>query len=219
MSFIYQITNDINNKIYIGKTNLTLQERFLEHCRDSKRVKNEKRPLHNAMNKYGIEYFKIEKIEECSAEEASNREQYWIEKLDSYVNGYNATKGGDGKLLYNHQEIANRLLNYPYPKEVAEEFKCSSDLVRIIAKEYNIKVYNRGQEINVNAKKEIYQYDKQNNYIQTFESTQKAAEWLLKNNYIKVLNSGVRSHIGEAANGKRCSAYSFIWKYKKVDEP
>jgi hypothetical protein len=28
MSFIYKITNDINDKIYIGKTNLLIEERF-----------------------------------------------------------------------------------------------------------------------------------------------------------------------------------------------
>ena len=28
MSYIYKITNDINDKVYIGKTNLSIQERF-----------------------------------------------------------------------------------------------------------------------------------------------------------------------------------------------
>lgn len=34
MAYIYQITNDINGKIYIGKTERTIQERWREHCRD-----------------------------------------------------------------------------------------------------------------------------------------------------------------------------------------
>lgn len=38
MAFIYKITNDINNKIYIGKTRLTVQERWREHCHDYKKT-------------------------------------------------------------------------------------------------------------------------------------------------------------------------------------
>jgi group I intron endonuclease len=28
MSYIYKITNDINEKVYVGKTNISLKERF-----------------------------------------------------------------------------------------------------------------------------------------------------------------------------------------------
>ena len=64
MAYIYKISNDINNKVYIGKTNQTIKERWHQHCSDSKdRVLYEKRPLYSAMNKYGIEHFKIEEIE------------------------------------------------------------------------------------------------------------------------------------------------------------
>ena len=35
MSFIYKITNDINNKVYIGKTAFSIEKRFKEHCKDA----------------------------------------------------------------------------------------------------------------------------------------------------------------------------------------
>lgn len=76
MAYIYKIYNDINEKVYIGKTNYSIQKRFQEHCRDSKKDKDERRPLYNAMNKYGIEHFFIEEIEECSIEDSGNREKY-----------------------------------------------------------------------------------------------------------------------------------------------
>ena len=76
MSYIYVITNDINNKQYVGKTNFNINKRFQEHINDSKRTRYEKRPLYNAMNKYGIEHFSIKQLEECSAEEASIKEIY-----------------------------------------------------------------------------------------------------------------------------------------------
>lgn len=213
MSFIYKIVNDINGKIYVGKTNLTINERFKEHCRDSKKPTEQIRPLYAAMQKYGIEHFSIEQIEECETDKASEREQYWIGFFEGYEKGYNATRGGDGKQIFSHEEIAAKLRDFPYPKQVAEIFGCSSDTVRIVAKEYHIEVLNKGQE-NANTKKIIHQYDKDtHNYLQTFNSIQLAAEWLFQNGIITTLNSGVRSHIAAVANGKRKSAYGYSWEY------
>lgn len=214
MSYIYKITNDINNKIYVGKTNLSITERFQQHCRDFKKKTTEKRPLYQAMKKYGVQHFHISKIEECPTELASEREQYWIAYYKGYENGYNATKGGDGKQLFNHSQIVQELINNPYPKEIAKMFNCSVDLIYIIANEYNIQVKSRGWD-NVNSKKPVYQYNKiTKEYIQSFDSLQKAAEWLKNNMIINTINGGVRSHISEVARGLRKSAYGYIWKYQ-----
>ena len=43
MAFIYKITNDINQKIYIGKTERSIEERFKEHCRAYNYKQAEKR--------------------------------------------------------------------------------------------------------------------------------------------------------------------------------
>ena len=80
MAYIYVITNDVNNKQYVGKTSDTIEQRFKIHLKDSQNRKNELRPLYQAMNKHGTEHFYIEKLEECSAKEASEREVFWIEK-------------------------------------------------------------------------------------------------------------------------------------------
>ena len=116
MAYIYKIINNINQKIYIGKTSSTIEKRFKEHCNDSKKERYEKRPLYDAMNKYGIENFTVEKVEEVENDEiASEREIYWINKLRTYIgfndcNGYNATLGGDSKRYYNYEEIAKKYL-------------------------------------------------------------------------------------------------------------
>ena len=94
MGFIYKITNDINDKVYVGQTSGTLEERFKQH---KKKINSEDRktyPLYNAMKKYGVEHFFIESLEET--DNLQEREQYWIKYFDSYNNGYNATHGGDG---------------------------------------------------------------------------------------------------------------------------
>lgn len=65
MGYIYKITNLINGKEYIGKTSLTIEERFKQHIRDSRRRAFEKRPLYDAINKYGVDNFIIEEVEQC----------------------------------------------------------------------------------------------------------------------------------------------------------
>lgn len=74
MAYIYQIENDINGKIYIGKTEFSIEKRFKEHCADAFKEKSEKRPLYAAMRKYGIEHFHISLIEET--DNSSEREIY-----------------------------------------------------------------------------------------------------------------------------------------------
>lgn len=214
MSYIYKIINDINDKVYIGKTNLSIEKRFKQHCSDCIKNSKQKRPLYAAMQKYGIEHFSIHLIEECSTNKASEREQYWIGYYQGYEKGYNATKGGDGKQYFDHEQIARVLKKVPYPKQVADLIGCSVDTVRIVAKEYHIEVKNSGQEQNINTKRIIHQYDKNTQqYIQSFDSIQLAAEWLKEQEIIQVINSGVRSHISAVANGKRKSAYGFVWRY------
>ncbi len=94
---IYKITNLINNKIYIGKTIRTMELRWQEHVRDSKTGKT---PLYLAMQKYGINNFKIETINDNidSIEQLNALEKYYINKYQStsHKNGYNVASGGDG---------------------------------------------------------------------------------------------------------------------------
>ena len=87
-SIIYQITNLVNNKTYIGKTSKTAEQRFARHCYNSK---TQDTYLYKAMRKYGIENFIIEVLEETDT--PNEREMFWIESLSP---NYNMTKGGDG---------------------------------------------------------------------------------------------------------------------------
>lgn len=89
---IYKITNQINNKCYIGQS-INIERRFKEH----KNTNRTSKYLHRAINKYGIDNFKFEIIETCSKEQLSDREKYWIKYYNSLKPyGYNLTDGGDG---------------------------------------------------------------------------------------------------------------------------
>lgn len=66
MAYIYKIYNDINMKIYIGKTKDTIETRFKQHIKASKANNKKGVMLYAAMRKYGVENFHIELVEECS---------------------------------------------------------------------------------------------------------------------------------------------------------
>ena len=110
MGFIYKITNNINNKIYIGKTNRDINVRFQEHIDSSNSINSPSYNyyLHRAFRKYGIENFSIDKIEEVSEELINEREKYWIKYYDSYNNGYNLTLGGEGNTGWQPTEETRR---------------------------------------------------------------------------------------------------------------
>lgn len=208
--YIYKITNKINEKIYIGKTLQPIYIRFKEHCKDAFRDRNEKRPLYAAMRKHGTESFEIELIEEISIDKLSEREMYWIEKYNSYHNGYNATKGGDGKQLYDYQAIIKGFLSGKLIKELAIEFECCEDTISQALKSANIDTKQNSVK---STYKKLIAYDLNDNVIQEFESRKAAVLWLQSNNYTKATDiDNITAAIGRAANGKRATAYGMKWK-------
>ena len=138
MAYIYCITNQINGKQYVGKTTYSITKRFQEHCADSKRKRCEKRPLYSAMNKYGVENFIVEQLFECDELELDSYEILFIEKLDTYHNGYNATKGGDGSILFDYKQIIELYQSGLTIKQVSTQVQCCIDTVRKVLNLYNI---------------------------------------------------------------------------------
>lgn len=209
MAYIYCITNLINSKKYVGKTIQSIEKRFLEHCNDAKRERCAKRPLYDAFNKYGIENFIIEELEEVTDEyKLSEREIYWINELQTYGRtGYNATKGGDGSIIYDHNEILE-LYNLGYSvKQVSQKMGCDISTITKVLKAHNIKSRRSSKKIN--------QYDLANNYIQTFDSTVDAQNWLLK--YFITKNTEARKSILKCCKGQRNKAYGYKWKFKRIE--
>lgn len=84
---IYKITNLLTNQVYIGQSN-NIERRFQDHLFSSKQK------IDQDIQTYGKDNFSFEIIEECSLEDLTTREQYWINEYDSFYHGYNATRGG-----------------------------------------------------------------------------------------------------------------------------
>jgi group I intron endonuclease len=95
MRYIYQIKNLINNKVYIGQTN-DPERRKKRHFVDLRSGKHDNPHLQKAFFKYGEEnfYFEILLQKECSQDEINQLEIEYIEKYNSYLDGYNCNRGG-----------------------------------------------------------------------------------------------------------------------------
>lgn len=95
---IYKITNNQNNKVYIGQTTRTLKERIHNYKNEVKWHPNS-RPIIRAMVKYGFDCFKFEILKDNiqSKEELDILERYYIKKYQSLVSeqGYNVELGGN----------------------------------------------------------------------------------------------------------------------------
>lgn len=205
MPYIYQITNKINKKIYVGKTLDSIEKRWKEHCFDYKKEHNEKRPLYAAMNKYGVENFEISLIEEVSLEEINEKEVQWIEILGSFKNGYNATKGGDGKHYADYDLIFKLFQEGKSNKEIKNITHYDTSTITKALELKGITAKERKSRGYAEIEKCVAMLDKDTNeIIQIFSSITQAYKFLQKT------HSG---HIAGVCNGKRKTAYGYKWKY------
>lgn len=206
MAYIYKIVNDINQKLYIGKTERSIEQRFQEHCKDCIRPHTEKRPLYSAMQKYGIEHFHIELIEETDNPE--EREKYWIEYYGSFKYGYNATLGGDGKRYCDYDLIFALFNEGKTIKEIANILNYDEGTCRKALNLFHISAEARKQRQIDACSKPIIQLDKDTEeIIAIFPSIAEAYRALGKD------HSG---HVASVCQGKRKTAYGYKWRYGNI---
>ena len=134
-------------------------------------------------------------------------EIYYIDKYDTYNNGYNRTIGGEGvsTLQLNPTEVLEKYKQLGSMKKVAEYFHCSSSTIWII--------------LNNHAPRELIEYNKQRSAVTkgkntvevkiieldlSFKSMVECGQWLLDNGYSKARDAEVvRKGIGRQLRGER----------------
>ena len=166
------------------------------------------------MRKYGIEHFWIEEIEFCSDDDIDEREKYWINKLDSYNNGYNMTIGGEGRVTLDRQKII-KLWNEGYSalqiaKMVGSNW--SQPIINILKEQnlYDAEESKKRKMIDIankQYKQRIIQYDSEANIVNIFNSKEEASQ-----------KTGIHRKNISTALDTGAGAGGFLWG-KEGDEP
>lgn len=152
LSGIYTITNTLNNKIYVGSCATSIKQRWNNHKNELLKNKHTNTYLQRSVNKYGINNFKFEVLEECLPEYCISVEQYWINMLDvcNKRYGYNiacvaGSSLGQKRTKQQRLNISNSLkgkrvgkLNPNYGKKNSESMKIKMLNTRYKNKSINI---------------------------------------------------------------------------------
>lgn len=212
MGFIYKATCLTSQKSYIGKTAITIQDRWKSHCEAAFLPSHGDYnfPFHRAIRKYGKTDFYLEQLEECENEKLNEREIYWISYYNTFYNGYNATLGGDGNCKYDYDSIVNYYLANNFSiKDTCAYFKI-----------YDQVVYSALKSKNIDYKR----LSSQNQKPKTSYKNKKIL--LVEENIIFLSMKDIDDYFGKTAhpNVRRClngiteKAYGYHWKELDIDE-
>lgn len=194
-----------NSKVYIGIT----------RCRVSDRWKNglgyEYQVFGRAVRKYGWENITHEVLyKNLTEDEAKRLEKELIKEFDSKnpEHGYNRTDGGDGVKGYEYSEDTREKMSQ-HAKKMWENPEMRERLTKHLREISNANI---GKKIDPEVVKKLAaqkslkvdQYDKDGNFIQTFDSLMDAA---------RSVNKDCNSAIVSCCKGKKKSYCGFIWKY------
>lgn len=131
---IYKITEiDNPHNFYVGKSN-DIQRRFKEH--QTKSYDQSRIPFDKQIQEKGIEAFTYEILEECSIEQLSDKEKYWINILDA-TNSGNVFKGGlrdvvgsnNPKAKLSEEDVKEIRLAYSQHKKQREVYELYKDKI------------------------------------------------------------------------------------------
>lgn len=210
---IYIITNDVNDKVYIGQTTKTLENRIQNH--HNSMVTGVDTHIYRAMRKYGWEKFHFRQIATAeSQEDLDYLEQYYIAKYDSVKNGYNMSFGGSTNTMDSPIVKAKHDAKMRSPevrKQISESMKASyaerggpTEEHRKHLSESRKALYasEKGDEIrekfrksfkfsaehfkalNDSKNKSVYCVNESGEVIAEFERVKDAAQWWYEQGYI-----------------------------------
>ena len=216
MPYIYKISNDINDKLYIGKTLYTIERRWRQHKNNAITRKDLTHlPLYSAMNKYGIEHFSITEVEKVDDEkQLSAREQYWIKYYNTYNYGYNASIGGDGLQLYDYDYIWELWEQGNTIKQISALIPCNDYVVRTVLDIHNVSTEERKErsayrqnEGHKPYRRAVNQIDiNTNQIIHSYNSVKEAADSIGCDN----------SYLSKVCNANKI-AFGYKWEYQDKD--
>lgn len=196
MTYIYILADPITMKIrYVGKTNNCYQ-RYRHHLVASANPKSHKRNWIESLKRQGLKPI-LKIIDEVPTEEWKFWEQYWICQLKAWgFSLVNHTHGGEG--LTNGNQTSFKKGTIPWNKNNSGYNTIKKGTT--IPQEVKDKISKTLQGNSCKPKRQVKQFDMENNLINQFDSVKQAKEM-----------TGIRG-IGNALTGRAKTAGGFIWQ-------
>lgn len=207
---IYKATNVATGEVYIGATTISLHERINDHY--NKATKNCGHKFQNAIREYGFESFIWEQIDTgINTDELALKEKYYIQKFDSFNNGYNSDRGGGfKKTIYQYNLTGELESTFQSLEEASKSSSISEESISHACvgdrKTSNgfywtyTSTFNLKEDI---RKKKVIQYDFEGKILNVFGSIAEAS------NATKIN----KSSIAKCCRGERKKAGNFVWEF------
>lgn len=111
VSGIYRFFNKITGKSYIGRSS-NIYRRICEHYRHSKKREQTNCHFYNALRLYRYDDWEVSCVyESTDASDLIRKEKEFIDKFDSFYNGYNSTLKTNGGCSVNEMHPNSKLTN------------------------------------------------------------------------------------------------------------
>lgn len=192
--FLYKIENQINHKVYIGKTYRKPNQRLAEHYKCADTGKRNK--LYDAMRAFGKSNFSFNILGTYEEIDLEYAEINTIKEYNAYLDGYNESVGGEGQ---RHNRVADKDIIDFYKttldvKQTALEFDVTTTYVKTILVRCDVKEYLKTQ-------KPFALYNDDGDFVKKFNSIEEAVD----EGYDK-------QEIIQTLNGKNNSKF-YSWSY------
>lgn len=219
---VYMIENIITNKVYIG-CSVNILARNLNHFHLLRHNKHYNNHLQSSYNKHGFDKFKVKILEFCDEDKLSDREIYYIDKFNSFKDGFNQNKGGK-VIKHSTKPVVAYDLNGEFIKlfnsikEASKSLKTDYDCLRAVLKGdsiqsngYMFKEYKGSYELKITAYSKITKnyravicYDKKGIFINKYDSIKIAAISL------GITQDGISKNLSR----KNKSTHGYIFNYQ-----
>jgi group I intron endonuclease len=226
---VYKIYTKFSEQCYVGSTTRSFVHRWQQHLTDLKNNKHVNSALQNIVKKYGLCSLIFEIIEIINDKnDVIQREQYWIDLYDSFMNGYNCKPNAENSLgcsmtedtkIKFYKKVSQYDMNgtyinsYKSLKDASE--KTNTDYVTLSnVCNFKTKLANKFQwrfgesketinSVRPKSNKVINQYDENNNKINEFLSIKEASQ---------IINKAPNTLSTAIKRGVKCGG--FFWKHK-----
>lgn len=204
---VYKATSKTTGKVYVGITTNTLEYRKSQHKRAA--FEGQKNyHFYNAIQKYGFDDFVFEIIEDniTDIKTLQDREVYWIKFYNSYEEGYNSTRGGEGAVVRDDELILKLFVEGLSVQEICKITGYNKNTIYRSFSANNLSEENRQRQNEKNRQRcsmPVLQYTLKGDFVKEWPSATSVTE-----------EGFNQSAVSNVCRQEQLTAYGYIWKYK-----